>query len=139
LFARREGGLFILRIDDTDLERSTADYERWIEHDLEWLGLRWDQKFNQSARFDRYEAAAARLRDAGLLYPAYETEEELDRQRKLRRAQGLPPVYNRAALELTQEDHDRYQAEGRHPHWRFRLSHQTVAWADLVRGEQSIE
>lgn len=139
LFARREGGVFILRIDDTDLERSTADYERWIEHDLAWLGLNWDQKFNQSARFDRYEAAAETLRQAGLLYPAYETEEELERQRKLRRAQGLPPVYTRAALELTQEDHDRMQAEGRRPHWRFKLSHATVEWVDLVRGAQSIE
>ena len=139
LFARREGGTFILRIDDTDLQRSTAEYETAIEQDLAWLGLPFDQKFNQSARFDRYEAAMARLREAGLLYPAYETEDELDRTRKLRRAQGLPPVYNRAALELTAADHARFEAEGRRPHWRFRLSHRTVEWNDLVRGAQTIE
>ncbi len=139
LFARAQGGTFLLRVDDTDTERSTKEYERWIEHDLEWLGLSFDQKMNQSDRFDRYDEAAAKLKAAGLLYPAYETEEELDRQRKLRRAQGQPPVYNRAALELTEADHARFKEEGRRPHWRFRLSQQTVEWTDLVRGAQSIE
>ncbi len=139
LFARRAGGVFLLRIDDTDLERSTKEYEQGIEDDLRWLGLDWDEKINQSGRFDRYDAAAQCLREAGLLYPAYETEEELDRQRKLRRAQGLPPVYNRAALDLTDADHAKLEAEGRKPHWRFRLSHNTVEWDDLVRGRQGVE
>ena len=139
LFAREQGGEFVLRIDDTDLERSTNEYEQGIKDDLTWLGMTWDSTFNQSHRFKSYEAAAAKLKADGILYPAYETSEELDRQRKLQRVQSLPPIYNRAALKLTDEDRAKLEAEGRTPHWRFKLSGKTVSWHDVVRGEQTID
>lgn len=139
LFARGQGGTFVLRIDDTDLERSTAAYEQGIKDDLSWLGLTWGDTFKQSERFDTYDAAADKLRGMGLLYACYETADELDRQRKLQRARGKPPVYNRAGLELTDEDKVAFEAEGRKPHWRFKLSGERVIWNDLVRGEQSID
>ncbi|MBI1263677.1 MAG: glutamate--tRNA ligase [Alphaproteobacteria bacterium] len=139
LFARGQGGQVLLRIDDTDLERSTAEYEQGIKDDLTWLGLHWDETFNQSHHFDRYEAAKARLVEAGYLYPCYETEEEIDRKRKIQRAQGKPPVYDRAALNLTDADRAALEAEGRKPHWRFKLSGGRIEWTDLVRGPSHIE
>lgn len=139
LFAKGEGGQFVLRIDDTDPVRSTKAFEEGIEQDLAWLGLVWDEKFNQSHRFARYEEAAAQLKGMGLLYPAYETEEELDRKRTIAQKLGRPPVYDRAALKLTAEERAKLEAEGRQPHWRFKLSGARVAWLDLVRGEQSID
>lgn len=139
LFVAGNDGHFILRVDDTDLERSTKAYEDGLKEDLTWLGLTWDSTFNQSARFDLYDAAAAKLKDAGLLYPCYETSEELDRQRKLLRVAGKPPVYNRAALELTSDDIAKYEAEGRTPHWRYKLSGGTISWTDMVRGAQTID
>jgi glutamyl-tRNA synthetase len=139
LFAKGQGGTFILRIDDTDTERSTQAYEDGIREDLTWLGLTWDKTFSQSKRFAEYDAAADKLREMGLLYACYETAEELDRQRKLQGARGKPPIYNRAALDLTDEDKAKLEAEGRTPHWRFKLSGERVVWTDLVRGEQAIE
>lgn len=139
LFAIGHGGTFILRIDDTDLERSTSEYEQGIKDDLNWLGLDWGDTFKQSERFDQYDAAADRLREMGLLYACYETADELDRQRKLQRARGKPPIYNRAGLALTESEKAAYAAEGRKPHWRFKLSGERVVWTDLVRGEQAIE
>ncbi len=139
LFAAGQGGTFILRIDDTDLERSTAAYEQGIKDDLTWLGLTWGDTFKQSERFDKYDAAADKLRDMGLLYACYETADELDRQRKLQRARGKPPIYNRAGLNLSDEEKAAYEAEGRKPHWRFKLSGERIVWNDLVRGEQAIE
>ena len=139
LFALRQGGQVLLRIDDTDIARSTKEYEQAIESDLRWLGLPWDDRANQSARFDVYEKAAQKLKDAGLLYPAYETEDELDRKRKIAQATGKPPVYDRAALKLTAEDRAKLEAEGRKPHWRFKLSGGRKDWVDLVRGPQSID
>ncbi len=139
LFAREQGGEFVLRIDDTDLDRSTHAYEQGIKDDLMWLSMGWDSTFNQSHRFKMYEEAAEKLKKDGLLYPCYETADELDRQRKLQRVQSKPPVYNRAALELTDADMKAYADEGRKPHWRFKLSGQTVTWNDMVRGEQKID
>lgn len=139
LFVREQGGEFILRIDDTDLERSTQEYEDGLREDLSWMGLDWDSSFSQSDKFDVYDDAASKLRKAGLLYPCYETSEELDKQRKLQRVAGKPPIYNRAALELTDAEKDDYRQEGRLPHWRFKLSGNVVTWNDLVRGEQSID
>lgn len=139
LYARQTGGTFVLRIDDTDLERSTKENEELIKTDLSWLGLNWDETFNQSDRFEKYDAAAAKLKEMGLLYPAYETGDELDRKRKIQRAQGKPPVYDRAALNLTDEQKAAYEAEGRKPHWRFKLSGKPVSWSDLIRGETTIE
>lgn len=139
LFAKGQGGTFVLRVDDTDLERSTAEYEQGIRDDLTWLGLTWGDTFKQSERFAQYDAAADKLREMGRLYACYETADELDRQRKLQRARGKPPIYNRAGLDLTDEEKAAYEAEGRKPHWRFKLSGERVVWTDLVRGEQAIE
>ncbi|WP_371398018.1 glutamate--tRNA ligase [Fretibacter rubidus] len=139
LFVRQNGGHMILRIDDTDLERSTKAYEEGIKTDMSWLGLNWDSSFNQSARFERYDAVRDELIAKGLLYPCYETSEDLDRQRKLQRVAGKPPVYNRAALELTDSDRAALEADGRKPHWRFKLSGDKVSWTDLVRGEQNVD
>lgn len=139
LFAKGQGGTFILRIDDTDLERSTKAYEDGIRRDLSWLGLDWDDTFKQSERFAQYDAAADQLKGMGLLYPCYETADELDKQRKLQRAKGKPPIYNRAALDLSDEQKADFEAEGRTPHWRFKLSGGRVEWTDHVRGDQSID
>ena len=139
LFARKAGGVFVLRIDDTDVARSTDAYEQGIETDLTWLGLTWDERHNQSARFDRYQAVAEQLKAAGRLYPAYETGEELDRRRKVQLSRGLPPIYDRAALKLTEAERAALEAEGRKPHWRFRLDGRRVKWLDLVRGENEVD
>lgn len=144
LFARNarlsgQGGQFVLRIDDTDLERSTPEFEQGIEDDLRWLGLEWDERYNQSKRFDLYEAAAERLRASGRLYACYETAEELDRRRKVQLSRGLPPIYDRAALSLTDEQRAVLEAEGRRPHWRFRLEGRRVAWEDLARGHCEVD
>jgi len=139
LFALRQGGQVLLRIDDTDLARSTKEFEQAIVDDLRWLGLHWHERANQSARFDVYEKAAAKLKADGLLYPCYETEDELDRRRKIAQATGKPPIYDRAALKLTEADHAKLEAEGRRPHWRFKLSGARKDWVDLVRGPQSID
>jgi glutamyl-tRNA synthetase len=139
LFALKHGGQVLLRIDDTDIARSTKAYEDGIERDLTWLGLTWQERANQSARFEVYEKAAAKLKEAGLLYAAYETEDELDRKRKIAQATGKPPVYDRAALKLTDADKAKLEAEGRKPHWRFKLSGARKDWDDLVRGHQSID
>lgn len=139
LFATRSAGRFILRFDDTDLGRSKAEYARAIEDDLAWLGITPHETVRQSDRFDRYRAAAEAIKAKGLLYPAYETADELDRRRKRQMARGLPPVYDRAALKLTRDDRARLEAEGRKPHWRFRLEARDVVWNDLVRGECRVD
>ena len=139
LFAKGQGGIFVLRIDDTDLERSTKENEDGIRKDLSWLGLDWDETFKQSDKFDRYTAAAEQLKASGHLYPCYETAEELERRKKIALSRGQPPVYNRAALELTDEQRKALEAEGRRPHWRFKLSGGRAEWIDLVRGQQSID
>lgn len=139
LFAKGQGGSFVLRIDDTDLVRSTKESEDNIEIDLKWLGLEWDERYNQSKRFDRYEAAAEKLKAAGRLYPCYETAEELDRRRKVQLSRGLPPIYDRAALNLTDEEKAAYEAEGRRPHWRFKLEGKRVSWEDLARGHAEVD
>ena len=139
MFAKGQGGSFVLRIDDTDLARSTAAFEQGIEIDLAWLGLHWDERHNQSKRFDRYEAAAERLKASGRLYACYETAEELDRRRKVQLSRGLPPVYDRAALNLTDAEKAAFEAEGRRPHWRFRLDGKRVAWEDLARGHAEVD
>ncbi len=139
LLARKSGGAFVLRIDDTDQERSTKEFEDGIRADLKWLGLDYDETMSQSARFAEYDAARDKLKAAGLLYPCYETAEELDRKRKIQRARSLPPVYDRAALNLTGDEIAAYEAEGRKPHWRFKLSQQQVQWTDLIRGDTTVD
>ncbi len=130
---------FLLRIDDTDAERSKPEYEAAIEDDLVWMGCRVDQRARQSERLAAYDAAVVTLKEKGLLYPCYETGEELERKRKLQRARGLPPVYDRAALELSDADKRALEVEGRRPHWRFKLSGGRIVWDDRVRGETGIE
>lgn len=139
LFARKMGGQFILRFDDTDTARSKRAYADAIADDLHWAGLDVDATHYQSERLATYDTAAEQLKNAGLLYPCYESPAELERRRKRQLARGQPPVYDRAALALTPDDHARLQAEGRRPHWRFKLSGQTVTWNDLVRGPQSVD
>jgi len=139
LYARREGGTFILRFDDTDLARSKQEYADSIEADLHWLGIPPDVIVRQSERFALYDAAAERLKAAGRLYPCYETQEELEFRRKRQLARGLPPIYDRAALKLTDEDRAKLEREGRKPHWRFRLEPTNVAWDDLVRGHCHVD
>lgn len=139
LLAKANGGVFLLRSDDTDQARSTKEFEDGIQDDLRWLGIIWDEFARQSERFSVYEDVAEHLKSEGLLYACYETAEELDRKRKLQRARGLPPVYDRAALELTEKEKADLEAEGRQPHWRFKLAREEVTWNDLVRGEQKFD
>jgi glutamyl-tRNA synthetase len=139
LFARQQSGKFMLRIDDTDDTRSKPEYERAIIADLAWLGLTHDIFARQSERSIRHNQAAEQLKQAGRLYPCYETAAELDRRRKRQMAAGKPPIYDRAALALTAEQRAAFEAEGRKPHWRFRLSHEKIAWTDLIRGAVEID
>ena len=133
LFARKNGGTFLLRIDDTDRERSTDEFDLVIRDDLDWLGLTPDKVVRQSARFDIYEREFARLESAGRVYACYETPEELELRRKVLLGRGLPPVYERKPADAS-------APEGRTPHWRFRLDHGSpIAWTDLIRGDQSFD
>jgi glutamyl-tRNA synthetase len=138
-FAKARGGTFILRFDDTDMERSRREYADGIEVDLAWLGVKPDRIERQSDCMDRYAEAAQKLKAAGLLYPCFETQEELERKRKRQMARGLPPVYDRAALKLTAEEKAALEAEGKKPHWRLKMSDNTVSWNDGVRGPQAID
>ncbi|HEY6716328.1 MAG TPA: glutamate--tRNA ligase family protein, partial [Reyranella sp.] len=113
LFAKRHGGTFILRLDDTDRARSKPEYEAAIERDLQWLGLDWARKEKQSERLQHYDAARDKLIAAGRLYACYETPEELEFKRKRLLAQGRPPVYDRAALKLSDAERARLDGEGR--------------------------
>jgi len=149
LFAMKNSGNFVQRFDDTDVARSKQEYADAILYDLHWLGIFQDATEYQSRRFDLYEDAVARLKRDGLLYACYETPEELDLRRKVRRTRGLPPVYGREALQLTHAQIAEYEADGRKPHWRFLLPNfrdepfeterTDVEWTDLVRGEESID
>ena len=139
LFARNQGGHFLLRIDDTDIERSKTEYEEDIESALMWLGMDWDEKARQRDRFDRYDEVIEQLKADGRLYACYETPDELALKRKALLGRGLPPIYDRAALELTDAQIAKYEAEGRKPHWRFKLNHTPIEWDDLVRGPVKFE
>ena len=135
LFARNSGGAFLLRIDDTDQARSEEKYERAIEQSLEWLGMDWDEKANQKDRMALYEGKIEELKVAGRLYACYETPEELSLKRKSQLSAGKPPIYDRASLDLTDEQKAAYEAEGRSPHWRFKMEHKAIEWVDLIRGD----
>ena len=138
LIARQNGGTFILRIDDTDAERSRQEYIDAIREDLEWLGLDWDREEHQSARLDRYQAAADSLRAAGRLYEAFETPQELDLKRKKQLNMGQPPVYDRAALRLSDAERDTLRA-ARGGHWRFKLDQTRINWTDGILDDISID
>jgi glutamyl-tRNA synthetase len=140
LWARKNGGSFLLRLDDTDTERSTSAFADSIREDLRWLGMDPDDRVRQSDRFALYAQQFDRLRDAGRVYPCYETAEELDLKRKILAGRGLPPIYDRAALGLSEADRAKLEADGVTPHWRFKLDHgEAIVWQDLIRGEQRID
>ncbi|KIC22291.1 MULTISPECIES: glutamate--tRNA ligase [unclassified Leisingera] len=139
LIARKAGGTFILRIDDTDPERSKEEYVDAIKQDLEWLGLTWDKVERQSERLDRYVAAADKLREIGRFYEAFETPTELDLKRKKQLNMGKPPVYDRAALNLSDDEKAALRAERGDGVWRFKLDHQRIEWTDGILGDISID
>lgn len=149
LLVLKTQGTFILRLDDTDRERSTEEFAEGIRKDLAWLGFSWQREERQSDRMARYAEVAEALKAKGRLYPCYETEDELDRKRKRQLARGMPPLYDRAGLKLTEEDRAKLEAEGRKPHWRFRLDNTDgrsleplptiVSWNDLIRGDQTVD
>ncbi|MGJ3649480.1 glutamate--tRNA ligase [Sphingomonas sp. GlSt437] len=140
LFARQQGGQFVLRIDDTDGERSEERFVQAIGDDLDWLGLNPDREVRQSDRYKRYQARFEMLVAEGRIYPAYETAQELELKRKMLAGRGLPPVYDRAALQLTDADRAKLEAEGTKPHWRFKLDHEhPIEWTDLIRGPQRFD
>lgn len=140
MLAEQAGGRFVLRIDDTDAARSREEYVTAIREDLAWLGLNPVGEERQSARLDHYEVAFQTLRSAGRVYPAYETAQELDLKRKVQLGRGLPPIYDRAALTLTEAGRAAKEAQGVTPHWRFRLDHESpIAWEDGVRGPQKFD
>lgn len=139
LIARKAGGTFILRLDDTDQERSKQEYADGIMRDLEWLGLTWDRVERQSDRLDRYAAAADGLREKGRLYEVFETPTELDLKRKKQLNMGKPPVYDRAGLNLSDDDRARLRAEGREGYWRFKLDLERIEWPDGIIGDVSID
>ena len=139
LYARTHNGKFILRIDDTDQERSKDEYISKIKYDLEWLGIDYDDTFNQSSRFERYREQFEKLKADGRIYPCYETPEELERKRKLQMASGGKQVYDRSSLSLTDEEKRSYEDDGRKPHWRFLLQTERLKWNDLLKGELDID
>lgn len=139
LIARKSGGTFILRLDDTDPERSKQEYADAIMEDLEWLGLTWDRVEKQSDRLDRYHAAADELRDKGRFYEAFETPTELDLKRKKQLNMGKPPVYDRSALALSEDEKTALRAERGDGVWRFKLDHERIEWTDGILGDISID
>ncbi|NVK46241.1 MAG: glutamate--tRNA ligase [Rhodobacteraceae bacterium] len=139
LITRKAGGQFILRLDDTDQERSKQEYADGILEDLEWLGFTWDRFEKQSERLDRYHAAADELREKGRFYEAFETPTELDLKRKKQLNMGKPPVYDRAALALTEAEKDALRAERGDGVWRFKLDQERIEWTDGILGDISID
>jgi glutamyl-tRNA synthetase len=136
LMSRKSNGQFILRYDDTDTARSTQEYADGIATDMAWLGITPDRVEWQSKRFTRYDEVVAKMKAEGKLYPCYETADELDRRRKRQEARGGLRTYDRAALKLTAEERADLEAQGRKPHWRFKLDHRVIEWNDLIRGPQ---
>ncbi|MFY9286966.1 MAG: glutamate--tRNA ligase [Alphaproteobacteria bacterium] len=137
LFAKKHGGHFMLRLDDTDRTRSTEEFAQAIERDLGWLGLHWDSFARQSNRLERYAEELEKLKTAGRVYPCFETQGELDLKRKTQLGRGLPPVYDRSALKLSPAERDALFAQGKKPHWRFKLNHTDVTWDDVVQGKKT--
>lgn len=137
LFAQKNGGRFLLRLDDTDQERSTQEFATAIEEDMKWLGLNWDTFEKQSNRMDRYEEVLEDLKKSGRVYPCFETPAELSLKRKTQLGRGLPPVYDRSSLKLSAEAIEKLIADGHKPHWRFKLEHTDEKWEDGVQGSKS--
>lgn len=139
MIARKSGGQFILRLDDTDQERSKQEYADALMADLEWLGLHWDRVEKQSLRMDRYREAAEDLKAKGRFYEVFESPVELDLKRKKQLNMGKPPVYDRAGLHLSEDEKARLRGEGREGYWRFLLNQTRIEWADGILGPISID
>jgi glutamyl-tRNA synthetase len=139
LFTKKMNGKFMLRMDDTDLERSKDEFKEGIIEDLKWVGLNWDIYATQSSRVDRYNKVKEQLIKEGRLYECYETPEELDTKRKIQASSGRPPIYDRAALKLTDEQKQKYRDQGRKPHYRFLLNEDMIVWSDMVKGEMKFD
>ena len=137
LFAKKQNGNFMLRLDDTDKVRSTQEFEDAIKRDLSWLGLTWTGFGRQSDRLQNYADILEKLKATGHVYPCFETQGELDLKRKTQLGRGLPPIYDRSALKLTEEEKAVFIAQGKKPHWRFKLDHGDVTWDDLVQGKKT--
>ena len=138
-YVKNKGGEFILRIDDTDKERSKKEYEENIKRDLRWLGMSWDKTFNQSDRQSIYDKKIQELKDKNIIYPCFETQEELSLKRKSQLTSGKPPIYDRKSLKLTNEEVDVLLKSGKKPHWRFKLEENTIHWKDLIKGNVTFE
>ncbi len=139
LIARKTGGTFILRLDDTDRERSKQEYADALMQDLEWLGLTWDRLERQSDRLGRYAEVAGEMRASGRFYECFESPTELDLKRKKQLNMGRPPVYDRTSLRLIPEEKQKLRAEGREGYWRFLLEQERIEWNDGIIGPVSID
>ncbi|MBR1735047.1 MAG: glutamate--tRNA ligase [Alphaproteobacteria bacterium] len=136
IFAKKYNGKLILRIDDTDLERSTKESEKQILDDLEWLGIKYDEFYRQSERIEKYQYFFEKLKSEERVYPCYETKEELALKRKTQTMSGIPPVYDRSALQLTDEQRNSLERAGNKPYWRFKLNENSISkWHDLLHGD----
>jgi glutamyl-tRNA synthetase len=133
--AIKENADYILRIDDTDFKRVKDEYIVAMKEDLKWLGISWVEEFKQSDRIATYDAFVTQLKQEGIVYACYETIEELDYKKKLQLAKGKPPIYDRSMLNLTQADKEKYELEGRKPHYRLKITHENISWIDLIKGE----
>ena len=138
-YIKNKGGDFILRIDDTDLERSKKKYENKIKENLLWLGLSWSKTFNQSQRIDIYDKKILLLKESERIYPCFESAEELSLKRKTQLLSGKPPIYDRSALKLTSNQIENLIKEGKTPHWRFKLEDEIIEWQDLIKGKVSFD
>ena len=139
LVSKKDNGHFILRIDDTDTERSKDKFINNIQQDLNWLGLNYDEYYQQSERIKLYDEAFELLKNKELVYPCFETPDELDKKRKRLIARRMPPVYDRAALKHTKDEIDSFLESGKKPHWRFKLSNKKITFDDLIRGEVNVD
>ena len=134
-YVKKNKGKFILRIDDTDILRSKKEFEIKIKENLNWLGIEWDETFNQSSRQKIYQENIKKLKELGRLYPCFETEEELALKKKALLSSGKPPIYDRSSLNLTSEELNKNLEQGKKPHWRFKLEDKIISWVDLIKGE----
>ena len=136
---KNKGGEFILRIDDTDTERSKLKYKEAIKNDLNWLGITWSKTFNQSDRKNIYQEKVKELKQKKRIYPCFETPEELSLKRKSLLTAGKPPIYDRSSLQLTEKEIQKKIDQGKQPHWRFKLEYKIIEWDDLIKGKVSFD
>ena len=138
-YIKNKGGKFILRIDDTDKERSKKEYEDYIKKDLSWLGISWDKTFNQSDRQNIYDKRIQELKDKKKIYPCFESSDELALKKKSQLTSGKPPIYDRSSLKLTDKEIKELLKSGKKPHWRFKLDDTKIQWNDFIKGNVAFE